>query len=89
MHNKYAFDQLKSEMMSTPVLTLYDPNKELKLSTDASSYGLGAVVFQKKGEQWRPVAYASRSLTETEQRYAQVEKEALGLMWGCERFKET
>ncbi|XP_054871220.1 uncharacterized protein K02A2.6-like [Amphiprion ocellaris] len=81
-----AFDQLKSELTPTPVLTLYDPNKELKLSADASSFGLGAVLFQKEGEQWRPVAYASRSLTE--QRYAQVEKETLGLTWGCERFKD-
>ncbi|XP_061135154.1 polyadenylate-binding protein-interacting protein 1 isoform X4 [Syngnathus typhle] len=83
-----AFDQLKNELASTPVLTLYDPNKDLKMSADASSYGLGAVLFQKESEEWRPVAYASRSLTETEQRYAQVEKEALGLTWGCERFKD-
>lgn len=83
-----AFDQLKNDLTSPPVLTLYDPNKELKLSADASSYGLGAVLLQKEGEQWRPVAYASRSMTETEQRYAQVEKEALGLTWGCERFRD-
>lgn len=45
-------------------------------------------VLQKQGEQWRPVAYASRSMTETKQRYAQVEKEVLGLTWGCERFRD-
>ena len=38
--------------------------------------------------EWCPVAYASRSLSPTEQRYAQVEKEALGLTWACERFRD-
>ncbi|RXN11392.1 Transposon Ty3-G Gag-Pol poly [Labeo rohita] len=83
-----AFSELKRELSSTPVLALYNPNKELKLSADTSSYGLGAVLLQKEEEQWKPVVYASRSLTPTEQRYAQVEKEALGLTWGCERFKD-
>ncbi len=83
-----AFSEHKRELSSTPVLALYNPNKELKLSADASSYGLGAVLLQKEEEQWKPVAYASRSLTPKEQRYAQVEKEALSLTWGCERFKD-
>ncbi len=83
-----AFEQLKNDLTSPPVLTLYDPNKELKMSADASSYGLGAVLLQKEGDEWKPVAYASRSMTDTEQRYAQVEKEALGLTWGCERFRD-
>lgn len=83
-----AFDQLKNDLTSPPVLALYDPNKELKLSADASSFGLSAVLLQKEGEEWRPVAYASHSLTQTEQRYAQVENEALGLTWGWERFKD-
>ena len=67
---------------------MYDPNRDTKVSADASSYGLGGVLLQKWEEEWRPVAYASRSLTPTEQRYAQVEKEALGLTWACERFKD-
>ncbi|KAJ8380840.1 hypothetical protein SKAU_G00016180 [Synaphobranchus kaupii] len=43
---------------------------------------------QREDEVWRPVDYASRSLTLVEQRYAQVEKEALGLTWACERFRD-
>jgi len=69
-----VFDQLKKDLTSPLVLMLYDPNKELKLSADASSYGLGDVLLQRESK-----AYASRSITETEQRYVQVEKEALGL----------
>lgn len=83
-----AFNELKHELSSPPVLALYNPNQELKLSADASSYGLGMVLLQKEEEQWKPVAYASCSLTPTEQRYAQLEKETLGLTWGCERFKD-
>ncbi|CAM4728520.1 unnamed protein product [Leuciscus chuanchicus] len=83
-----AFHNLKQELSSPPVLQLYNPNKPQKISADASSFGLGAVMLQKEGDVWSPVAYASRSLTPTEQRYAQVEKEALALTWACERFND-
>ena len=83
-----TFNRLKQELLTSLVHQLYDPNKSLTISVDTSSNGLGPVMLQKIGETWAPVAYASRSVTVTEQRYAQLEKEALALTWACGRFSE-
>ena len=83
-----AFDHVKEELLQPTTLVLYNPQAELKVSADASSFGLGAVLFQKVKDDWKPVAYASRSMSETERRYAQIEKEALAVTWACEKFTD-
>lgn len=80
--------EIKQEISFVPILQLYNPNKELKISADASSYRLGSILLKKHEGTWAPVACAFRALTNTEQRYAQVEKEALALTWACERFRD-
>ena len=68
--------------VSGPVLQFYDLSKLVTLQADASQSGLGAVLLQDD----KPVAYASKVLTLTQQAYAQIEKEALALVFRCEKF---
>ena len=81
-----AFAALKQEITKPSTLALYNPQVATKTSTDASSYGLGAVLLQEEQGSWKAVAFASKALTETEQRYAQIEKESLAIVWACNKF---
>ena len=77
-----AFVQIKKALITSPTLAFFSNEKATTLQCDASQYGLGAVVLQDG----KPVAYASRALTSTEQNYAQIEKELLAVLFGFEKF---
>ena len=83
---KKSFEFLKENMAEACNLAYLDKNASTKIITDASPIGLGAVLVEEQDGAWTPVCYASRSLTGFEQRYSQTEKEALGVVWACERF---
>lgn len=83
-----SFQAIKNHLSSTNVLGFYKPEDETSVIADASPYALGGVLIQtdQSGES-RVICYASKSLTETERRYCQTEKEALALVWAVERFQ--
>ena len=76
------FQRLKMEISKTEALPYFNTSAETTLQTDASKKGLGACLIQNG----KVVCYASRSLTKTEQNYQNLEREALGTIWGMEKF---
>ena len=81
-----AFQELKCLITQAETLGYFRADCRTRIIADASPVGLGAVLAQEQGGTWRAVSYASRSLTDVERRYSQTEKEALALVWACERF---
>jgi len=79
-----AFQEVKKLVVNYPVLKYYDCSAEVTLQCDASEKGLGAVLLQNG----QPVAFASKTLSPTERRYAQIEKECLAIVFGCQRFSQ-
>ena len=82
-----AFDKVKRHIGSDLVLTHFHPDLPLHVASDASPYGLGAVLSHSMpdGTQ-RPIAFASRTLNTAEQTYSQIAKEAIGNVWSLKKF---
>ncbi|KAK3726803.1 hypothetical protein QZH41_007213 [Actinostola sp. cb2023] len=84
----HSLNRLKEALTNAPVTSYFDPDRDTEINVDASPVGLGAILAQTDpvtGEK-KVVAYASRALTDVESRYSQTEREALGVIWGCEYF---
>ena len=75
-----AVEALKKAILEAPVLAKYDRARETRVTTDASAVGVGAVLEQKHGEVWRPVAFWSRKLKDPETRYSATDIEWLAVV---------
>ena len=76
--------EVKDLICKAPVLRYFDPAIELTLQCDASESGLGYALLQ----QGQPVAFGARGMTQTERKYAQIEKDMLAIVCGCEKFDQ-
>ena len=79
-----AFATLKKNLSESPCLAYFDATKEVVIQVDSSKHGIGAVLLQED----RPVEYASRTLIPSERKWAQIENEALSVLYGLERFDQ-
>ena len=84
---KAAFQEIKDSVSDAETLAYFKLGCKTTVVADASPVSLGAVLLQEHKGQHKVISYASYSLTDVEKRYSQTEKEALGLVWACERFK--
>ena len=84
-----AFKKAKELISSPTVLAHYDGTQTLVLTCDASFIGVGAVIVHrtKEGTE-RPIAFASRTLSPTEKKYSQLNKEALPIIFGVKKFHQ-
>ena len=84
--HQIAFECLKQQLASSPVLAYPRYDEEYKLQTDASNIALGAVLTQEKDGVDMPISYYSRKLNEAETRYTVTEKEALAIVAAVKHF---
>ena len=84
-----AFERLKSILCTDTILAHFDPQEQIGISCDASDVGIGAVLFHRYNDGTeRPIANASKTLSDTQRRYSQVQKEALSAIYGIQKFHQ-
>ena len=82
-----SFELLKKRLVSAPLLGHPDLNKPMEIHPDACAYGIGALLTQQSEGGEKPLAYASRLLSKSEENYSITEKECLALVWATKKFR--
>lgn len=81
-----AFEKCKSLILKHNLLELYDPDKPIVIATDASPYGVGAILSHLVNGVEKPVLFVSSTLSPAERNYSQLHREALAIVFGIKKF---
>lgn len=82
-----SFEKCKELLVNAPLLQYPDFKNPFVLTTDASDFAIGAVLSQGPIGSDKPIAYASRTLNDSEKRYSTIEKELLAIVWAVKHFR--
>nr|GEY49308.1 reverse transcriptase domain-containing protein [Tanacetum cinerariifolium] len=82
-----AFNILKKKLTEAPILVVPDWNLPFELMCDASDYAIGAVLGQRKSKHFKPIHYASKTMTKAQIHYITTEKEMLAVVYAFEKFR--
>ena len=84
---RQCFETCKELLTNEPILQYPDFSLPFNLTTDASQFAIGAVLSQGTPSKDKPVAFASRTLNQSEQNYSTIERELLAIVWGTKYFR--
>ncbi|GJW01499.1 reverse transcriptase domain-containing protein [Tanacetum coccineum] len=82
-----AFQTLKKKLTEAPILIAPNWDQPFEITCDASDYTIGAVLGQRIEKHFRPIHYASKTMTEAETNYTTIEKEMLAVVYAFEKFR--
>ena len=75
---KDAFDEIKSRLVTTPIMVTPDWNKEFEILCDASDYAMGAILGQRTEKMFKAIYYTSKTFNEAQENYSTIEKRDVG-----------
>ena len=84
---RYAFEEIKSILVTVAIVATPDWNKVFKITCDASGYAMGVVLGQRAEKIFRAIYYVSKTFNEEQENYSTTEKELLAMVFACEKFR--
>ena len=84
---KAAFDEIKSRLVTAPIMVIPDWNNDFEIMCDASDFAMGVVLGQRNEKIFKSIYYASKTFNEPQENYSTTEKEMLITVFACEKCK--